>query len=206
MGRTLIKVRYSVDSMHVHVTSDCSLLGVRGVVAALRSASDPSTFSATRRDARPAARAQRRCSGAGRSHNGRLERCATLVSTCTAARSATTTCARPPTQFKARAPSGRCRCAVAALSERARWRRHGQRQDPAPPGQHHGRPCLVLEARRRVPSSTEGTPSVSRRASPVRPPSPPHAPCTGASGGPGRGRWRGRRRVNGVPSVARGRE
>ena len=29
--------------MHVHVTSDCSLLGVRGVVAALRSASDPST-------------------------------------------------------------------------------------------------------------------------------------------------------------------
>ena len=147
----------------------------------------PVHFSATRRDARPAARAQRRCSGAARSHNGRLERCATLVSTCTAARSATTTCARPPTQFKARAPSGRCRCAVAALSERARWRRHGQRQDPAPPGQHHGRPCLVLEARRRVPSSTEGTPSVSRRASPVRPPSPCTAACPPAVHEPCRG-------------------
>ena len=104
------------DSMHVHVTSDSSLLGVRGVVAALRSASDPSTFSATRRDARPVARAQRRCSGAARSHNGRLERCATLVSTCTAARSATTTCARPPTQFKARALGSRCRCTERARS------------------------------------------------------------------------------------------
>ena len=90
--------------------------GCRGVVAALRSASDPSTFSATRRDARPAARAQRRCSGAGRSHNGQLERCATLVSTCTAARSATTTCARPPTQFKARALGSRCRCTERARS------------------------------------------------------------------------------------------
>ena len=90
--------------------------GCRAVVAALRSASDPSTFSATRRDARPAARAQRRCSGAARSHNGRLERCATLVSTCTAARSATTTCARPPTQFKARALGSRCRCTERARS------------------------------------------------------------------------------------------
>ena len=109
-------VSSSRDSMHVHVTSHCSLLGVRGVVAALRSASDPTTFSATRRDARPAARAQRRCSGAARSHNGRLERCATLVSTCTAARSATTTCARPPTQFKARALGSRCRCTERARS------------------------------------------------------------------------------------------